>query len=125
MSKASANDVKKLGFSHLMFNAISEIVDFDLYLQEILDENAGEVKAKLTVAVYDSADPDIQLDVKRTEKYLAAAELWERRANIVQSMALPEDPESTIPAGQSEQARADAYKTRAQEVIDRLNPPAP
>ena len=123
MSKANASDVKKLGFSHAMFSAIPEIVDFDLYLQEVLDENVGEVKAKLTVPVYDSVDPDILLDVKRVEKYMAAAELWERRANIVQSMAIPEDPESTIPAGQSEQTRADAYKTRAQEVVTRLNPP--
>lgn len=124
MSKATSNDVKKLGFSQSMFSAISEVVDFDLYLQEILDENVGEVKAKLTVPIYDSVDPDIQLDVVRVEKYLAAAELWERRANIVQCMAIPEDPESTIPAGQSEQTRAETYKTRAQEVIDRLNPPA-
>ncbi|MDH3975628.1 MAG: LamG domain-containing protein [Deltaproteobacteria bacterium] len=115
--KADSREIKDLGFTKEMFSAVEELLDFDTYLQGILDENFNEVKERLSIDVYN--DPARIDDIRRVEKYLAAAELWERRANLVLSMA-----HSDGPTGELEQARAEVYKVRAREIIDRLNPPS-
>lgn len=112
-TKATPTEVKNLGFTDSMFSSIPGMTNFDTYIQGILDENVDEITAKIGASVYD--DPANIKGVKKIEKYLAAAELWNIRAGIVAGMAVPDGP-----TGKEEKSTAEMYREKAQMVIDRL-----
>jgi len=87
LSKATNIDVKKLGFTLDMFTAVASAeAEFHDIIDGVLDELTDEVKYQIGTTAYDDAAN--LADVKRIEKYLAAAELWTRRAAIVQGNAI-------------------------------------
>lgn len=114
-TKAKTQDVKYLGFAWEMFSpADVEEEGFDDFIQGALDENVDRIKDVIGSSAYDNAAR--LSDIKKIEKYLAAAELWRRRANIVQGNAMLDGP-----TGSSELKKAEACEKTAQAVMDRLN----
>jgi hypothetical protein len=116
-TKAEPEDVRNLGFNQSMFSALEEVVDFDAFIQEILDENVDEIKEAIGSSVYDDATK--LADVIRIEKYLAAADLWNRRANIVltnRAISGSEGASSSL----SESKLEEKYRERAEKIMNRL-----
>lgn len=118
MPKASSKEVIDLGFSYEMFAPlVSEEGGLSEIVTEILDENVAEVKEAIGASAYDNADN--LRDVKRIEKYLAAAELWDRKANLVlKNRVVGGDSGSLL--NMTERLLADDYRERARKIIDRL-----
>lgn len=113
MSKATPEDVKNLGLNKDMFSSLDEVTEFEDFVQSILDDAVFDVKDEIGDTEYDN--PDNMNDVIRAEKYLAAAELWDIRAAIVASQAVPDGPD-----GKVEEARADKYRKKGQKVMDKV-----
>lgn len=118
MPKASPQEVIDLGFSHEMFApVVSDDGGLNEIAAEILDENAAEVKEAIGASAYESADN--LKDVKRIEKYLAAAELWDRKANLVLKNRTVGGSATNL-LNMTERLVADDYRDRARKIIDRL-----
>jgi len=84
MSKATPDELKAEQFNAVQFGVEDGAV-WDAYLQALLDEQAFVVKERVGAAVYDSTDAVVINRIKRTERFLAAAELWLRRMNQIES----------------------------------------
>lgn len=118
MAKASPQEVIDLGFSYEMFAPIvSDDGGLSEIAAEILDENVSEVKEAVGASAYESADN--LKDVKRIEKYLAAAELWDRKANLVLKNRTVGGSGTTL-LNMTERILADDYRDRARKIIERL-----
>lgn len=111
-TKAQVDEVKALGFTHEMFKKVcKEENAFGEYIQSILDENVGEVKDAIGATAYDLAENEDR--VKKIEKYLAAAELWDRRSNIVTGNVTSSDDAD----GTTEEKRATRYRGFAEKEM--------
>ena len=84
MSKATIDELKAEQFNAAQFG-MDEGSTWDNYLQALLDEQAFVVQERVGAAVYASSDAVVVNRIKRTERFLAAAELWLRRMNQIES----------------------------------------
>ncbi len=115
MSKATPQDVKKLGFQSGAFGIDTE-TDFDTFIQEILDRNVSIVKELVGESVYNDATH--LEDVKTVEVYLCAEELWRRRATRRLMSVHSDEPVTT----DREDAQAKECREFAMQIVRRLNP---
>ncbi len=109
-TKAKVDDVKALGFTHEMFKKVcKEESAFGEFIQAVLDENVAEVKEAIGATDYDLAANEDR--IKKIEKYLAAAELWDRRSNIVTgNVTSSADADGTTEAKRAARYREFAWK---------------
>lgn len=116
-TKAAPKDIKALGFIFEMFKPlVTDEAAFISFVQTVFDDNVSEVKSLIGSTVYD--DSAKAADVKRIEIYLAAAELWERKGNLVLKDRVISG-ETTV--NMTESLKSDAYRDRARAIVDRLN----
>lgn len=116
VTKAKPEDVMKLGFTFEMFRpTVAEEGEFTPFIQSVLDDNVAEVKALIGASVYDDAAK--VSDVKRLEVYLAAAELWERKGNMVlRDRVVSGDNSVNI----TESIKAEEYREKARAIVQRV-----
>ena len=118
-AKATVDEVKALGFTFEMFKkVVATEPDFDTYVQTILDDKADELIDEIGATAYNDAENLSK--VKRCEKYMVAAELWELRANFVLANRRVSNEESSK-IKISEMLNAEIYAKKAQAVIDKIN----
>ena len=84
MPKNEAKDIKSLGFTFEMFS-LADDTAFDIFIGEVLDEQAKILEGRLGTETYNAVVPPWQENVKRAEKAMVAAELIGRRINIILS----------------------------------------
>lgn len=119
MAKATVTDVKDQGFTREMFAAlVTDETGFNALISGILDDIVPEAKEAIGTSAYDAAAN--LADVKRIEKYLAAGELWQRRANIVLTNREIGGQSGNSLLNMTELVRADKYREDAARIIDRL-----
>ena len=84
MAKITVSDLKSLGFTREMFVPIAaDDTAFDDLLTTIIAEQALQLSGRIgTTAYNDAASPNADY-VKMAEKYLSAAELIQRRINVL------------------------------------------
>ena len=117
-TKATPEDVMKLGFTFEMFRpTVNEEGEFTPFIQGVLDDNVAEVKALIGESVYNDA---LKVsDVKRIEVCLAAAELWERKGNMVLRDRTV-GGNTTALLNMTESLKADEYKEKARAIVQRV-----
>ncbi len=117
MAKATPDNVKALGFTYEMVKDIAaDESAFLSLIKDILEMNEGEVREALGSVYDDAAKVN---DVKRVEAYLAAAELWDRAANIVLKNRQVSGGENAL-LNMTEKLLAEDYRARSSKIIDRL-----
>ncbi len=84
MPKNTNQDIKNLGFTQAMYEVIAaDDTAFNALIDNILAEQAAELEGRIgTVAYNDGSSPNATY-VKLAEKYLTAAEMLQRRINII------------------------------------------
>lgn len=118
-AKATPDDLLDLGFISEMFKPrISSDGEFPAYIQKVLDNNVQAVKDAVGATVYDDAAK--LTDIVLIETYLAAAELWDRRRNIVLANRSVGGGDATALLNMTEAVTADDYREKAQAIITRL-----
>ncbi len=106
-----------MGFSLPSLNDLTgSHPDIDAFVQEILDRNVLEVQDLLGRGTTIYEDATRLNDVKRLEILLAAAELWDRKANY----RLADITSKDAPSGQDERNRAKACRNDAMKIAERL-----
>lgn len=117
-SKATPDDLLDLGFIAEMFKPrVASDGEFPAYIQKVLDNNVQAVKDAVGSSVYDDATK--LADITLIETYLAAAELWMRRRNIVLANRSVGGDASAL-LNMTEAVTADEYREKAQAIINRL-----
>ncbi|MDH4319880.1 MAG: hypothetical protein OEV73_00125 [Desulfobulbaceae bacterium] len=115
MGKVSLDDIKNLGFTPEQFSLTA--ATFDAWLQGVIDEQAMLLEVRVGATAYASAVTATAAYVKRAEKCLVAAELFQRRIVSIAGNAVPngQEPETTALDKQKR-----AMLAEAQGLIDRL-----
>lgn len=80
MAKAAAADLIAMGFAAAQFGKPPDFAAGGGYLEDVIDGAAAEVIEAVGQTVYDAASGVVLARLAKAEKYLAAAELWTRRA---------------------------------------------
>jgi hypothetical protein len=108
---ATPQDIKDLQFVLEQFNGV---LDFDMFLQGILDEQEALLSDRVGAAAI--ASGKLLTHVRRTEKCLTAAELLQLRINHLSGNV---DADSALLISQLKKARQD-YQDEAERIIPRL-----
>lgn len=104
-------DMKDLQFSAEQFGPV---IDFDIFLQNIIDEQEALLTDRVGVAVLSNSA--LLVHLKRVEKCLCAAELFQLRINRLSGNV---DAETAVLIGQLKKAKSD-YQDEAEKVIPKL-----
>lgn len=113
MAKVTAQQIKDLGFTAEMFRKGSDI-DLTAYIDGVIAEQSALLSGRIGAATYDStASPDKE-NVARAEKCLTAAELCDRRINVLLDQVTDEGRE--IPTKSVERQR-DKYRDEAERLF--------
>lgn len=115
MAKVSAADIKALGFTYGQFNLAAQ--DFDAWIDAAIAEQAVILEGRIGSTLYAASAASTAAYVKRAEKCLVAAELYQRRAVAIAGNAQPNGEE---PVTASIDAQQKKFRAEAQELIDRL-----
>jgi len=116
MPKTAAADIKALGFTFGQFN-LATAAEFDAWLDAAIAEQALLLEGRIGSTIYSTTATPASTYVKRAEKCLVAAELFQRRAIAIAGNAQPNGEE---PVTASLDVQQKKYRTEAQELIDRL-----
>lgn len=81
MAKVTAQEIQDMGFVPEMFRRDS--INFEEYILDIISEQSGILSAEIGSDTYASTDSGIAAKVKRAERCLTAAELVQRRINVL------------------------------------------
>jgi len=114
MSKIVAQDIKNLGFVAEMFGI--ETVDFDGFLGGIISEQADLLVVRIGESAYASEASPVATLVKRAEKSLAAAELYQIRFN---RLAIDIDSADGMDAFKLRRSM-EKYLDEAEKLINRI-----
>lgn len=82
MAKVTNADIIALGFTKDMFHQITDQL-FATYIDAVIAEVSDILSARVGAATYASTTLPTSVYVKRAEKCLVAAEMWDRRMNIL------------------------------------------
>lgn len=82
MAKITAQQIIDLGFTFAMFN-MDNNTDFTVFIDAIITEQADILLGRVGSAAYNSTTAPTNKYVERAEKCLSAAELVQRRINII------------------------------------------
>lgn len=116
MAKNITDDITALGFIANMFNKNNE-TDFIAMLNEVIAEQAVIFEGRVGSTVYASATSPTLSYVKRGEKCLIAAELIQRRINVLLGNVTGVGREIDI---SHEAAQKKAYKDEADMWVTKL-----
>ena len=84
MAKITTTDLKSLGFPREMFSSLAaDDVTFDELLTSVIAEQALQLSGRIGTTLYNDATSPNADYVKLAEKYLSAAELLQRKINII------------------------------------------
>jgi hypothetical protein len=103
--------MKDLQFSAEQFGSV---FDFDAFLQGIIDEQEALLSDRIGASVL--VAPALQVHIKRAEKCLCAAELFQLRINRLSGNV---DAETAVLIGQLKKAKTD-YLEEAERIIPKL-----
>ncbi len=114
MPKITRDDIigpKGLGFTREMFNAIvQDDQTFNDFVDAIIAEKALELEGRIGTTVYNDASQPNATYVKLAEKYLCAAEMVDRRINIVLGQAV----------GAGQEIDTTAIRKQKQDYLDKV-----
>jgi hypothetical protein len=116
MPKIVPVDVTALGFTAEMLGKKSES-DFEDLIDSIISEQALLLQGRIGSAAYASASSPTKDYVKRAELCLVAAEIVQRRMNVILGNAVGAGRELDI---SHEGAQKKAYKDEAEALISRI-----
>lgn len=116
MAKTTAQKIIELGFSGEMFKKDNES-EFSDFINDIISEQSVILQGRIGTAVYDSATSPTKDYVEQAEKCLVAAELVQRRINIILGKAVGAGREIDI---SHEGAQKKAYRDEAEDWIAKL-----
>ncbi len=115
MVKVTPSDIAFLGFSQALFPSLCETEeDFATLIQEIITEQSEILESRVGTDVYASTSAPTATYVKRAEKCLVAAELVQRRINIILGNSIGAGNEIDI---SHEGAQKRAYLDEAERLI--------
>lgn len=118
MSKITPQSLKDLQFFAEQFG---NQVDFDTFLQEIINTQESQLSGLIGAATFDSVVPVVAERVKLAATYLSAVELFRRRINRLSGNA---DEQTAIIIKTLQTAKKE-YQADANAVIELLASPAP
>ncbi len=111
MPKNVAQDIKDLGFIREMFGSLcADDNAFDTFIANVISEKALELEGRIGTTVYNDASAPNATYVKLAEKYLCAAELVDRRINIVLGQAV----------GAGQELDTTAIRKQKQDYLDKV-----
>jgi hypothetical protein len=119
MAKATAADITGLGFIKEMYGNLTPTEDaFETFIEGVISEQSEMLSGRVGSEVYASTTAPTSTYVKRAEKCLTAAEMVQRRINVILGNA--------ISAGQPidishEGAQKKAYLDEAEKWISRVS----
>lgn len=118
MPKVTPQEIKDLQFFAEQFGSQ---VDFDAFLQGIIDAQESQLSGLIGAATFDSTTTVIAARVKLAATYLVAVELFRRRINRLSGNA---DEQTAIIIKTLQTAKKE-YQADADAVIVMLSSPAP
>jgi len=84
LSKITAQNIKDLGFLQALFSVMAaDETAFTALITAVISDKSLELQGRIGTTAYDDATVPRATYVKLAEKYLAAAEMVQRRINIV------------------------------------------
>jgi len=117
MAKVTATDITGLGFIKEMYSSLASTdEEFESLIGEVISEQSAILEDRIGSDVYASTEP-LASSVKRAEKCLVAAELVQRRINVILGNAVGAGQEINI---SHEAAQKKAYLDEAEKWIARL-----
>lgn len=116
MAKVTPVDIIDLGFAPEMFRRTDES-DLADYIESVITEQSAILEGRIGAAAYASISSPAKDYVKRAEKCLTAAELVQRRINIILNNSIGAGMEIDI---SHEGAQKKAYKDEANMWIDKI-----
>jgi hypothetical protein len=118
MAKININDITGLGIIKEMYSAIAPTeAEFENLIGEIISEQSAILEGRIGSDVYASVIQPTAGYVKRAEKCLVAAEMVQRRINIILGNAVGAGQEINI---SHEAAQKKAYSDEAEKWITKL-----
>lgn len=118
MAKVTAQEIIALGFKKELFK-IQTDPEFEIFIDEIIAEQSLILEGRIGSSLYASATSPTKDYVKRSEKCLVAAEVVQRRINIILSNIVGSGVEIDVT---HEGAQKKAYLNEAEDWIQRLLP---
>lgn len=116
MSKTTTSDITALGLTSELFKSLKDLT-FDQLCGAVIAEQALILEGRIGSSVYASTVSPINKYVARAEKCLVAAELVQRRINLILSNAVGAGREIDIT---HEGAQKKAYRDEAELWITKL-----
>ena len=114
MAKVTADEIKRLGFIREMFGKIvSDENGFTSFVEEVIDEQSSILQGRLG-GLYTSLTDPVAAYTKRAEKCLVAAELVQRRINVILGNAVGAGAEISV---SHETSQKKAYTDEAERLI--------
>jgi len=116
MAKITNQDIKDLGFTRELFNRKSD-TEFNTFIDGAISDEAASLEGRIGSTQYASADVTTAKYVKNAEKCLVAAEMVQRRINVILSANVGAGKEFSTSA--ERQQRKD-YLDKAEEWISKI-----
>ena len=118
MAKINTSDIIGLGFIKEMYSSLAPTEeDFETLIGGIISEQSAILEGRLGLDVYATPAQPISDQVKRAEKCLAAAEMVQRRINVILGNTVGTGQEISI---SHEAAQKKAYLDEAEKWITKL-----
>lgn len=118
MAKITATDITDLGFIKEMFPKLAPTdAAFTTFINGIIAEQAEILEGLVGSSVYASTTLPTSTRVKRAERCLVAAEMVQRRINVILGNSIAVGQEIDI---SHEGAQKKAYATEAEALITKL-----
>lgn len=118
MSKVEVPDILSLGITKEMYSTLAQTDEaFEALIGEIITEQSAILEGRIGTEAYNSALSPFAVYVKRAEKCLTAAELIQRRINIILGNSVGNGSEIDI---SHEGAQKKAYFEEAENFITKL-----
>ncbi len=115
MANVKLSNIKSMGFVEEMFERHG--VSFDDFIQEIITDIGDELQGILGSSIYNDTTQPTKGRVMRSEKYLVAAELMDRRIKKIIANARAAGEDIDVVREQKEQEK---YEKKARDLIDQL-----
>jgi len=118
MAKITITDITGLGFIKEMYSSLAPSEEeFEAFIGEIISEQSVILEGRIGSGMYASMVEPLAGFVKRAEKCLAAAEMVQRRINVILGNAVGAGQEINI---SHEGAQKKAYLDEAEKWIAKL-----
>jgi len=118
MAKTVTSDITGLGFIKEMYSSLASTdEEFEVLIGEVISEQSAILEGRIGQDAYTASTEPLASSVKRAEKCLVAAELVQRRINIILGNAVGAGQEINI---SHEAAQKKAYLDEAEKWIAKL-----